>query len=68
VHSGRYSTRQLIDLARAHDPGFDTDVFAQALQAIDRFPASAFDAYRLSPADVAALVGRITTFADDVTH
>lgn len=36
--SGRYTPERLLELAEEHDAGFDRPNFAQALQAVDRWP------------------------------
>lgn len=65
--SGRYTGAQLLRLAADHDPGFDATMFAEALRAVRRFPSSAFDPYRMKPADVEALVERLCGWADEIS-
>jgi hypothetical protein len=64
LRSGRYSSDDLLALARSHDPGFDTTVFVTALRAIRRLPAAEFTPYGLPEPDVVALTARILEWAD----
>ncbi|WP_088286645.1 nucleotidyl transferase AbiEii/AbiGii toxin family protein [Kineosporia sp. A_224] len=61
-----YTRAELLDLAVAHDPGFDRPHFADALRAIARLPLAEFTAYGLRPADARALVARTIDWADQL--
>jgi hypothetical protein len=50
--SGRYSSAELLRLARGADPEFDQSMFIQALPAVNRVPDQAFDLHGLTPAQV----------------
>ncbi|MQA24454.1 MAG: hypothetical protein GEU94_03055 [Micromonosporaceae bacterium] len=67
LRSGRYGIPQLLQLAADHDPGFDAQMFAEALLAVRRFAPAAFEPYGLSTADVAALTERVTGYAQQVS-
>lgn len=66
LRSRRYSGDELIALAVAHDPGFDTTMFSAALRAVHRLPQAEFAAYGLADADVVALRNRVIEWADEV--
>lgn len=66
VRSGRYGVRQLLDLARDHDPGFVPEMFAEALMAAQRLPGSAFEAYGMSPVEAEDLTQRLVAYAKQV--
>lgn len=53
--SGRYSRQQLIELGAQADAGFDTEVFARALAAVDRFPDSEFARYGIAAGRIASV-------------
>jgi hypothetical protein len=65
--SGRYTGEDLLRLAANHDPGFDRDMFADALRAVRRFPHSAFEPYALSESDVGLLCDRLLAWADEIS-
>lgn len=67
MRSGRYAMPRLLQLAAEHDPGFRPDMFADALLAVRRLPHSAFAAYDMSLDEAEALVGRIVSYATQVT-
>jgi len=46
--SGRYSSAELLRLAREADPGFDQSMITQALLAVDRVPDQAFEFHGLT--------------------
>ncbi|MEJ3743327.1 nucleotidyl transferase AbiEii/AbiGii toxin family protein [Actinomycetes bacterium KLBMP 9797] len=64
--SDRYTGGELLRLAADHDPGFDNDMFAEALRAVRRLPASAFAPYQLTGQQVAALQERLVRWADEI--
>jgi hypothetical protein len=64
--SGRYTQQQLLDLAADHDPGFDRMLFAEALEAIDRLPASLFEPYRVDSSGVSAICQRMHGWASEI--
>ncbi|MFV2106124.1 nucleotidyl transferase AbiEii/AbiGii toxin family protein [Micromonospora sp. LOL_015] len=63
LRDGRYSGSEML---RDHDPGFDRQVFAEALRAVRRFPDSAFDPYRLSPDEIVTLCNHWLAWADEI--
>ena len=63
---GRFTGEELLRMAADHDPGFDTDMFAEALRAVRRLPASAFEPYKLTPDEVEALTGRLLGWAEEI--
>ncbi|MFY1649795.1 nucleotidyl transferase AbiEii/AbiGii toxin family protein [Solwaraspora sp. WMMB762] len=67
LRDGRYSGSEMLRLAADHDPGFDRQVFAEALRAVRRFPDSAFDPYRLSPDEIVTLCNHLLAWADEIT-
>ncbi len=66
LEDGRYSGHQLLRMAVEHDPGFDRRMFAEALRAVRRFPASAFEPYKLTEQQVDTLQGRLLLWADEI--
>jgi hypothetical protein len=50
---------ELLRMAADHDPGFDPGIFAEALRAVRRFPASAFEPYQLTSDQVEAMSTRL---------
>lgn len=67
LRSGRYSSTELLHLAREADPGFDQAMFVQALLAADRVPDQAFERHGLTPAQVAELRQRLRAWAQELT-
>jgi hypothetical protein len=63
---GRFTGDELLQMAADHDPGFDAAMFAKALRAVRRLPASAFEPYKLTSDDVAALSARLLGWADEI--
>jgi hypothetical protein len=63
---GRFTADELLRMAAEHDPGFDARMFAAALRAVRRFPASAFEPYKLTSDDVEALTVRLLDWADEI--
>jgi hypothetical protein len=59
--SGRYSTRQLLQLAQAADTGFDHGMFASALEALEQISDAALTAYGI---DSEAIQAVRTRFAE----
>ncbi|MGH3662133.1 MAG: nucleotidyl transferase AbiEii/AbiGii toxin family protein [Micromonosporaceae bacterium] len=66
LDDGRYAADDLLRMAAAHDPGFEPAIFAEALRAVRRFPASAFEPYKLSAVQVDGLITRLLAWADDI--
>jgi hypothetical protein len=64
--SDHYSRTDLLTLAEDHDPGFDRLVFAQALYALRRLPATEFAAYGLDEQQVARLTHELLDWADEL--
>jgi len=67
LYSGRYTGEDLLRLAAEHDPGFDRDMFADALRAVRRLPHSAFEPYALSESDGDLLRRRLLDWADEIS-
>jgi hypothetical protein len=63
LSSGRYERERLLDLAVAHDPGFDRGIFAEALAAVRRLPDTAFAAYALTPEAATRLRDRLVAWS-----
>ncbi len=63
---GRFSGNELLRMAADHDPGFDPAMFAEALRAVRRLPASAFEPYKLTSDDVEALTARLLGWAEEI--
>lgn len=63
---GRFSGDELLRMAAEHDPGFDRGMFAEARRAVRRFPASAFEPYKLTSDDVDALTARLLGWAEEI--
>ncbi len=59
---GRYTVAQLIGLARRLDPGLTERDFADAGRQLDRMPDQMFARYGLTPADVADLRERFSSW------
>lgn len=66
LDDGRHAAHDLLQLATDHDPGLEPAIFAEALRAVRRFPASAFEPYKLTPVQVDGLVVRLLAWADDI--
>jgi hypothetical protein len=62
----RFTGDELLRMAAEHDPGFSSTIFAEALRAVRRFPASAFEPYKLTSDDVEALTSRLLGWADEI--
>ena len=66
LEDGRYAAGDLLRMATDHDPGFDSVMFAEALRAVRRFPASAFEPYKLTLVQVDGLCARLLAWADEI--
>jgi hypothetical protein len=66
LRSGRYQLGDLLRLAADHDPGFEPALFAEALTAVRRLPATAFAPYAMTTDDVTALQHRIIAWAAEI--
>lgn len=66
LRSGRYSSDELLALAREHDPGFDQHMFVVALRAVRRLPEAEFVAYGMQDTEVRALLERTVRWADEL--
>jgi hypothetical protein len=53
-------------MAAEHDPGFDPSMFAEALRAVRRFPATAFEPYKLTADEVEALRVSLLAWAEEI--
>jgi hypothetical protein len=63
---GRFTGDELLRMAADHDPGFDAAMFAEALRAVQRLPASAFEPYKLTSDEVEALTVRLLGWAEEI--
>jgi Nucleotidyl transferase AbiEii toxin, Type IV TA system len=66
LQDGRFGEDELLGMAADHDPGFDPGMFAVALRAVRRFPASAFEPYKLTVDQVDALSTRLLRWAEEI--
>lgn len=66
LSSDRYRRDDLLRLAVEADPGFDREMFATALSAIDRFPDEEFEVYGLSERQVTGLRERFRSWAGEL--
>lgn len=66
LQDGRFRGDELLRMAADHDPGFNPEMFAEALRAVRRFPASAFEPYQLSADQVEALCARLLGWAEEI--
>jgi hypothetical protein len=66
LEDGRFTEHELLRMAAEHDPGFNPGMFAEALRAVRRFPASAFEPYKLSTDQVDALGARLLSWAEEI--
>lgn len=66
LEDGRFTGDELLRMAAEHDPGFDRAIFVDALRAVRRFPASAFEPYKLSTDQVDALSARLLGWAAEI--
>jgi hypothetical protein len=66
LKDGRYTGPELLQMAAEHDPGFDPAMFAEALRAVTRPPASAFEPYKLAADQVEALCIKLLAWAEEI--
>lgn len=66
LKDGRYTGAELLQMAAEHDPGFDPSMFAEALRAVTRLPAAAFEPYKLTVDEVEALCVRLLAWAEEI--
>jgi Nucleotidyl transferase AbiEii toxin, Type IV TA system len=66
LEDGRFTGPELLRMAAEHDPGFNPEMFVEALRAVRRFPASAFEPYKLTAGQVEALHARLLAWADEI--
>ena len=66
LKDGRYTGPELLRMAVEHDPGFDNGMFAEALRAVSRLPASAFEPYKLTADQVEELCVRLLDWAKEI--
>jgi hypothetical protein len=66
LEDGRYTGPELLAMAAEHDPGFDPAMFAEALQAVTRLPAAAFEPYKLTADEVEALCVSLLAWAEEI--
>ena len=64
LRSQAYTQQALLELAEAHDPGFERPHFADALDAVRRLPLAEFTAYGLRPDEARRLVDRMVEWAE----
>jgi hypothetical protein len=66
LKDGRYTGPELLQMAAEHDPGFDLAMFTEALRAVTRLPASAFEPYKLTADQVEALYVKLLAWAEEI--
>ena len=70
--SGRYDRDELVRLGAQADGGFTTELFAQALAAVDRFPDEEFTAYGVDADHIASVRASMRDWSraivDDLVH
>jgi len=66
LRDGRYTGPELLAMAAEHDPGFDPAMFSEALRAVTRLPAAAFEPYKLTADEVDALSVRLLAWAEEI--
>ena len=66
LKDGRYTGPELLQMAAEHDPGFDPVMFAEALRAVTRLPASAFEPYKLTADQVEAMYVKLLVWAEEI--
>ncbi|MEV5412568.1 hypothetical protein AB0K60_27505 [Thermopolyspora sp. NPDC052614] len=59
LSSGRYTTEDLLAIAKEHNPGFDRAMFAEALSYLSRIPDRDFLVYGVTPDYIAAMRSRL---------
>jgi hypothetical protein len=66
LKDGRYTGPELLQMAAEHDPGFASMMFAEALRAVTRLPASAFEPYKMAADQVEAMYVRLLAWAEEI--
>jgi len=66
LKDGRYTGPELLQMATEHDPGFDPVMFTEALRAVTRLPASAFEPYKLAADQVEAMYVKLLVWAEEI--
>jgi hypothetical protein len=66
LEDGRFAGDELLRMAADHDPGFDAGMFAEALRAVRRFPAAAFEPCKLTADQIDALSARLLGWAEQI--
>jgi hypothetical protein len=66
LKGGRYTGPELLQMTADHDPGFEPVMFAEALRAVTRLPAAAFEPYKLTADEVEALCVRLLAWAEEI--
>jgi hypothetical protein len=66
LKDGRFTGPGLLAMAADHDPGFDPAMFAEALRAVTRLPAAAFEPYKFTADEVDALCVRLLAWAEEI--
>ncbi|GAA2346726.1 nucleotidyl transferase AbiEii/AbiGii toxin family protein [Streptomyces cuspidosporus] len=64
--SGRYSPDRLLELAAEHDDGFDQGYFAQALEAVDRWPDREYEVYGIGKEQIEAMRQGLRAWAAEI--
>jgi 1,6-anhydro-N-acetylmuramate kinase len=53
-------------MAADHDPGFEPAMLTEALRAVTRLPAAAFEPYKLTADEVEALCVSLLAWAEEI--
>lgn len=64
--SGRYTDRELLEMAAASDPGFDESMFAERLKMADRIEPFEVAGYGVNTAELAAVKSRCKDWAQNI--
>lgn len=66
--TGRYSDQDLLDLAKNTDPGFDEDIFAEALRHFSDYGFENVKKYNINEKGYLSIKERLSTFADSIEN
>jgi hypothetical protein len=66
LQTGRYTRRQLVELAEEADAGFDQRVLADLFAMLERYPDRRFAAYGTDPAHITAMRKRFAQWREEL--
>jgi hypothetical protein len=66
--SGRFTDKQLLDMAAERDDGFVPEIYAQQIRQISRIPDERFAAYGVAGDELQQLRSRFSAWADQITE